>query len=219
MTPSSNFLQWHGPNDNGLWIDTSHGSAGVIYSLLIASPGILQNNTARSLIYRTVNHTVDQQQPSGNFPTEYYTPADDMLVQWDHGAPGMTAMLWRAAQAFNDSHILVSAQKAQDCIWNRGILSKGLMQCHGISGNTYMMLDMYQGTMNNTYLYRAIQMQTFVMTYPLLHDPSTMRVPSPADEAFQHWVGSYPGAVVLWADFLYGAGPAGAAMTGFSPLF
>ena len=130
---------------------------------------------------------------------------------------GISSMLWRAAKAFNDDSFMQSAIRAQDCIWNRGILSKGLMQCHGITGNTYMMLDMYQGTKNNTYLYRALQFQEFVLENPLLHDPDHMRITDPPAEMYQHWVGSYPSAVVLWADFL--SNPATASMTGYSAKF
>ena len=28
------YMQWHGPNDKGLWLGQSHGSAGAIYTAL-----------------------------------------------------------------------------------------------------------------------------------------------------------------------------------------
>jgi hypothetical protein len=37
MTPDADYMRWHGPNDAGLWLGQSHGSAGVIQQLLEVS--------------------------------------------------------------------------------------------------------------------------------------------------------------------------------------
>ena len=55
-------------------------TAGVLYNVL-SVPNITANATLRSLVARTLDHLVSLQQPSGNFPTEYYQPSDDVLVQ------------------------------------------------------------------------------------------------------------------------------------------
>lgn len=81
-----------------------------------------------------------------------------------------------------------------------------------------MMVHTYQATQDPRYLYRAIQLQQFVLQYPALSDPATMRQPQPASDAYDLWVGSYESAVSLWTSFLY-AGPANAHMTGFVPFF
>ena len=67
------FLQWHGPNDNGLWLGQSHGSAGILQQLL-AVPELASNRTAIRLITATLDHIVSLQFTSGNFPSEYYKP-------------------------------------------------------------------------------------------------------------------------------------------------
>ena len=68
-TPDKDYLQWHGPNDSGLWLGQSHGSAGVIQQLL-GVPEVLSNATAVEWIKKTLNHIVSVQFPSGNFPAE-----------------------------------------------------------------------------------------------------------------------------------------------------
>ena len=63
----------------------------------------------------------------------------DGRVAWDHGAGGVSGTLLRAALVLHDSKYLDSATKALECIWQKGLLTKGLMNCHGIGGNTYAM--------------------------------------------------------------------------------
>jgi len=150
------YLQWVSPNDGGKWLGQSHGSAGVLHGLLLVPEVYIDNATARGLILGTLDHIVSLQQPSGNFPTEYYNPSDDVLVQWDHGAPGVMAVLSEAAYRYsntsntdakkeaNTTSWMNSAIKAADCTWERGLLVKGLQLCHGISGNTYMQITLAQ---------------------------------------------------------------------------
>ena len=35
------------------------------------------------------------------------------------------------------------AEKAGDCIWKFGLLKKGISLCHGISGNAYSLMQLY----------------------------------------------------------------------------
>lgn len=211
-----NYLQWHGPNDSGLWLGQSHGSAGVIQQLL-AVKGILSNASASALIETTLDNLCEQQQPSGNFPTEYYNSTEDVLVQWDHGAPGVAAVLLAAAEAFHSTRYSQAASKALECVWERGLLFKGLMNCHGIGGNTHMQLYAHRVTKNDTYLYRAIAFQTTVLDQPILSDLDTMRRPQPEpDTPWQFWVGSIESAIMLWTDMIY-RGPSDVRMTGWFP--
>ena len=68
---------------------------------------------------------------------------------------------------------------AGEVLWSRGLLTKGLMLGHGISGNTYMTLLLYQKTRLAKYAYRAIKMQEFVLYSPTVSEIGLMRVPSP----------------------------------------
>ena len=68
---------------SGLWLGTSHGSSGVLFNLL-QDPVLLANSTARTLIAATLEHLLAAQLPSGNFPAEYFSETDDVLVQVGH---------------------------------------------------------------------------------------------------------------------------------------
>lgn len=211
------FLQWHGPNDDGLWLGQSHGSAGILQQVILGAPQYLaQNQTAAVLVERTFDEIVDSQFVSGNFPSEYYDTTQDVLVQWDHGAPGISAALIEAYAFFNKSVYLESAQRALDCTWRRGLSSKGLMNCHGISGNTWMFLSAAKRTSNLTYVYRAMAFQDIVVNSDFLSDPEFMRQPQPEpDTPWHFWVGSYESSIELWTDFLYKDRLLDASETGF----
>ena len=216
-------LLWHGPNDGGLWLGQSHGASGVLQQLL-AVPELVAlvrpsnprgNATARALLTATFDHIVASQLPSGNFPTEYYNATQDYLVQWDHGAPGVSAALLAAADVFGDAAYATAAERALQCTWRRGLVLKGLMNCHGIGGNTWMQLHAARATGNATYLYRALAFQSLVLQTPLLSELATMRQPQPPPDApWQFWTGSIESAIELWTDLLY-RGPTNASETGW----
>eukprot|EP01124_Arcella_intermedia_P011524 TRINITY_DN1791_c0_g1_i4.p1 TRINITY_DN1791_c0_g1~~TRINITY_DN1791_c0_g1_i4.p1 ORF type:complete len:543 (-),score=96.58 TRINITY_DN1791_c0_g1_i4:30-1658(-) len=181
-----------------------HGSTGVLTQFL-QMPELLANETAAYHIKMTLDYYLTIQYPDGNFPTPLdppYPDQPDELVQWCHGAPGFMPVLTLGYLAFGKEAYLNSAARAADHVWTEGILTKGLMLCHGVSGNTYMFLFMYEKTKDPKYLYRAIKFQEFALNTPVMVDPSIMRVPDPSPYMF--FDGSYSGAVVLWSDMLTG---------------
>lgn len=218
VTNGHTYLQWHGPNDSGLWLGQSHGTAGVIQQLVETVPDLFRENvTARKFIEVTLDNMVESQFSSGNFPTEYYNATQDVLVQWDHGAPGISAALLASWKLFQNETYLRSAERALECTWKRGLIFKGLMNCHGISGNTWMQLYAAQITQNRMYAQRAVSFQYTVLNEPLLSDPTKMRQPQPESTTpWMFWVGSYMSSIELWTDMLY-RGPMNSSMTGFMP--
>ena len=59
-----------------------------------------------------------------NLPlTRYYKATQDWLVQWDHGAPGVSAALLAGWTATGNESYRASAEKALDCTWRRGMVS------------------------------------------------------------------------------------------------
>jgi len=210
------YLEWISPNDGGKWLGTSHGSAGVLSQLLDVPELLKEGSESRALILGTLDHIVDNQFPSGNFPSEYYDVTEDVLVQWDHGAPGVMCALGKAAQLGLGSAYLDSARKAADCVWDRGILTKGLMLCHGITGNTYMQAHLYAQTGDLKYLYRALAFQSFLSNKPELYDVDKMRIPTPSPYMF--FAGSYESAVMLWMDLLNQKNLAALTMPGYMPF-
>lgn len=146
-----------------------------------------------------------------------------MLIQWDHGAPGVSAALlagWAALEKVgvaNASEYKAAATRALEATWRRGLLFKGLMNCHGIGGNTWMQLYAARMTSDPMYLYRALAFQKSVLSSPLLSGLTKMRQPQPAPSGvWQFWTGSVESAVELWTDLLY-RGPENASMSGWQP--
>lgn len=210
------FLQWHGPNDHGLWLGQSHGSAGVLQQLLAVGE-LRANATAMAAIGATLDHLVASQLPSGNFPTEYYNATQDYLVQWDHGAPGVSAALLAGWRATGNASYLASAERALDVTWRRGLVLKGLMNCHGIGGNTWMQLHAYHVTSDPKYAYRALAFQRTVLGSPLLSDLRAMRQPQPLpDGPWGFWTGSVESAIELWTDLVH-RGARNASETAWEP--
>ena len=123
-------------------------------------------------------------------------------------------MLIDAYRIFGKESYLQAAERAADCVWyifssaisnqtspflrKRGLVVKGLMLCHGITGNTYMQIYLGKHTGNPKYIWRALQFQRFIQSYPPLWDPSKMRQPTPSPWYF--YIGSYESAIPLWAD-------------------
>lgn len=65
-------------------------------------------------------------------------------------------------QVFRDQEFLHAAVDAAEVVWNRGLL-KRVGICHGISGNTYVFLSLYQITGNAEFLYRAKAFACFLL--------------------------------------------------------
>ena len=198
--PNKSYLEWISPNDGGRWLGQSHGSAGVLCQLLNVEEILQPGSESLALITATVDHIVSKQFPSGNFPAEYYDESQDVLVQWDHGSPGVQGMLGKASIVLNNSTYLDSAMLAANCTWERGLVTKGLMLCHGIMGNTYMQIYLYKLTGDLRYMDRALKFQDFVANTPDLSEVDKMRVPTP--NPYSLYTGSWESAIMLWADLL-----------------
>jgi hypothetical protein len=222
VSKSKDYLQWLSPNDGESWVGTSHGSSGILSQLLDVKELLVEDDGTdnRRLIVGTIDYVLSTQFPSGNFPSEYYDEDDDVLVQWDHGAPGVLGCMSKAASVLKNSTYMDSAKLAADCTWERGLVTKGLMLCHGITGNTYMQIYLYKVTKDVKYLYRALQFQEFVSQTPELYDLDLMRYPTP--NPYYLYSGSFESAVMLWVDLLstvnqYGDPYMTLAMPGYEP--
>jgi len=200
-SPDRTYMQWQPPSNMKVGLGTTHGTCGVVTELLYV-PGLLTNRSAVALIEATLDHVVSMQFTTGNFPEQYENPLDDVLVQWDHGAPGVSVTLLLASKMLNKTSYLQSAQLAQDCVWRRGLLTKGLQNCHGISGNVYTMMIAHQVTGDVKYLYRALRFVEFVVSHPSLSDPALMRQMTPGWVSWTFWPASYQASIMLWTDIL-----------------
>lgn len=196
----------------------NHGSTGILQQFF-RLPEMFQNRTVVRYIRNTLDYFLTLQYSSGNFPTPLRAPyptIPDILIQWCHGGPAFIPVMGEAYLRFRDERYYTSMQRAVDNMWEKGLLTKGLMLCHGISGNTYMFFYAYRIKGDPKYLYRAIKFQEFVLKTPSLSDPTKMVQNYP-------WVlygSSYLSALPLWSDMLFeGADFKQMHMPGFALTF
>lgn len=164
------FYSWHGKE----YVGAAHGYAGILYMLLEAHKYL--NSEQLKLIKEAINFIHGIRYPSCNYPSSIGSQTD-RLVHWCHGAPGVVHLLIKAYSVYQDPSYLDSALACGDIIWERGILKKGFSLCHGISGNAYAFLHLYQLTCDLKHLYRAGK---FAQYYFENSDNITWRADSPA---------------------------------------
>ena len=146
----------HSPGTSDPWLffgryyfGAGHGWIGNIVQVLLSDPSraketrpwILdiirqQCDTGNWQKYADI-HKVDPGQPGQN---------GEELVQIGHGAPGMVCSLLSIRHLYEgDTELLEeldkAVDKAQECIWQRGLLTKESCLQHGAAGNSLALLD------------------------------------------------------------------------------
>lgn len=164
------FYSWHGKE----YVGAAHGYAGILFVLLEAYRYLTEDQL--KLVRDAINFVQGIKYPSSNYPSSIGSQTD-RLVHWCHGAPGVVHMLIKAYKVYQDQSYLDSALACGDVIWQRGILKKGFSLCHGISGNAYAFIHLYQLTRDPKHLYRAGK---FAQYYFEHHGAITWRADSPA---------------------------------------
>lgn len=71
---------------------------------------------------------------------------------------------------FQDTSYLQAALDCGDVIWERGLVRKGYSLCHGVSGNGYCFLELYQTTQERKHLYRATKFAEWCLEYSKQHE-------------------------------------------------
>ncbi|GAU34518.1 hypothetical protein TSUD_393920 [Trifolium subterraneum] len=147
-------FEWYGEKYWG----AAHGLAGIMHVLMDMElkPDELVD------VRETPKHMIRNCFRSGNYPVSEEDKKRDALVHWCHGAPGVALTLVKAAKVFGDKEFLDAAIEAGEVVWSRGLL-KRVGICHGISGNAYVFLSLYQLTGNEKYLYRAKAFACFLL--------------------------------------------------------
>lgn len=146
--------EWYGERYWG----AAHGLAGIMNVLLDVElkPDEFED------VKGTLKYMINNCFPSGNYSTSEEDRKRDVLVHWCHGAPGIALTLVKAVKVFGDEEFLEAAINAAEVVWNRGLL-KRVGICHGISGNAYVFLSLYQLTGNIEFLYKAKAFTCFLL--------------------------------------------------------
>ncbi|KAI3905333.1 hypothetical protein MKX01_040024 [Papaver californicum] len=145
--------EWHGKKYWG----SAHGLAGIVHVLMDME---LKPDEVED-VKETLRYMIQNRFPSGNYPSSEESESD-RLVHWCHGSPGVALTLVKAAEVFGDEGFLGAAIDAGEVVWERGLL-KRVGICHGVSGNAYAFLSLYQLTGDVKYLYRAKAFVCFLL--------------------------------------------------------
>ncbi|KAG8036214.1 hypothetical protein G9C98_004794 [Cotesia typhae] len=150
-----------------------YGRAGYLYALLFVNkhiPNAIEDDVIKQIIYciltigKAYAKSLSLKYPTGNFPSSVGSNSDK-LVHWCHGAPSMTMLFTLAHEIFGREDYLEIAKDCGEVIWCRGILKKGSGICHGVSGNAYTFLCLYQKTKELKHLYRACKFAEWCFDY------------------------------------------------------
>ncbi|KAG7010366.1 LanC-like protein GCL2 [Cucurbita argyrosperma subsp. argyrosperma] len=143
-------FEWYGERYWG----GAHGLAGILH--------ILMDMELKPDEIQDVKGTLRNRFPSGNYPSSEEDRGRDILVHWCHGAPGVALTLVKAAKVFGEEEFVQAAVDAGEVVWRRGLL-KRVGICHGVSGNSYVFLSLYQLTGKVEYLYKAKAFACFLL--------------------------------------------------------
>lgn len=139
--------RWHGTRYWG----AAHGLAGILHVLLhfpLSQEDIEDvKETLRYMMSNRFPH-------SGNYPVSEGNPRDK-LVQWSHGATGITITMCKVSEVLsNDREFRDAAIEGGEVVWKSGLVEKvGLAD--GASGNAYAFLSLYRLTGESIYEERA----------------------------------------------------------------
>ncbi|XP_060855740.1 lanC-like protein 2 isoform X1 [Metopolophium dirhodum] len=147
---------------NKKYLGAAQGLSGVIHCLLLAK-SYLTKSELDDLIKPALDYLLTLRYKSGNLPVSLCSDPD-RLVQWCHGASGVTHTYVLAYKVFLDEKYLNAAVQYADIVWKRGLLTKGYGLCHGVSGNSYAFMSLFQLTGKTKYLYRAARFVDWCLT-------------------------------------------------------
>jgi lantibiotic modifying enzyme len=106
----------------------------------------------------TYNHSLDFlktcKYDSGNYVSSVDSDTDK-LVQYCHGSPGVEMTFNLAYRMTHKAEYLQEALSCGEITWERGLLKKGYGLCHGVAGNAYALLDLYNLTNDQKWLHRT----------------------------------------------------------------
>jgi hypothetical protein len=134
------------------YLGPGHGFAGNVYALLRGGE-LLPAADRASIVERavaTLRATALSEDGRANWPP--YPGAEKKLVQWCHGAPGMTTALARCPPKSELDELL---RQAGHLTWLAGPLTKGPGLCHGTAGNGAAFLCLFTRCGDELWLERA----------------------------------------------------------------
>ncbi|CAG8720295.1 8837_t:CDS:2, partial [Acaulospora morrowiae] len=179
------------------YLGAAHGMAGIL-TVLLYYPENCRNDEER--IKDTVDFVLfNSRSATGNWSILMNDERDKELVQFCHGAPGMSLLACKAYQYYKEEKYLKLAMEIADYVYSYGPIRKGVGLCHGVSGNAYTFLSVYILTKDPKYFQWALEFAEVCTQWEERTQRGEFRVP---DRPWSLWEG-LGGAAWLIADLLY----------------
>jgi len=136
----------------------THGMVPIVYMMLRAVE-IIGAKNFKSRIVKALKETVSQlakiQLNSGNFPASSKTKEVDEHVYFCQGSTAAVLMFLEAYKQFREHQFKVAAFGCGESVWHRGLVLTGNGLCHGITGNTYPLMQLASYKNDNKWKIRA----------------------------------------------------------------
>ena len=140
---------------SGYLYGAAHGLVGILFPLM-HNTAFIEQSQYRAIVESSLNELLTKQ-TDGIFISHSTSEKANSKFHWCHGSPGTVPALIKGHQLFKSPQYLAIAELATEKVWKRGIVWKGANLCHGVCGNTYAFLNMFNYTHNVKYLYYAYQ--------------------------------------------------------------
>jgi len=113
--------EWHEKK----YFGAAHGVCGIL-TILLYFRKIVDGFGCEQRLKGSIDAMIASQFESGNLPSSMGN-AQDKLVQWCHGAPGLLPLLVQAHKEFGEPHYEMAAKNAERIICDRGLLKKVIL--------------------------------------------------------------------------------------------
>jgi lantibiotic modifying enzyme len=151
---------------SGTYLGFAHGIAGIGYFLTLLYEATRDARWAD--LVRGIAETLSKQaRPDGgglNWPP--LMGQEEMnRCQWCHGSPGVGLFYARACEILKDPSCLKTAEAAGEATFRHGDIRHNPSQCHGLSGNAELFIELYRITRNALWLDRAHDFAKLALAY------------------------------------------------------
>ncbi|NKB70522.1 MAG: hypothetical protein GKR89_25920 [Candidatus Latescibacteria bacterium] len=114
-------------------------------------------------VLTTLSHLSIPQQGGINWPEQ--AQGDTVKCQWCHGAPGIGLFFLQAYRIFADPALLVTAAAAGEATYALGDIRHNPSQCHGLSGNAELFIELYAASGDPIWLQRSHDFAVLASAY------------------------------------------------------
>jgi len=152
------------------YLGAAHGLSSILQMLLSCPHFLSSDPSAHQYVRASVDFMLALMQSNGNIPPAMdevessQRGAEDELVHWCHGGPGIVYLFAKAYLVYRDDKYLDACLRCGELTWRCGLLRKGPGICHGVSGSGYVFLLLYRLTGDPRHLHRALQFAEFMET-------------------------------------------------------